>query len=107
MYYADRIANPYYEKGNYLIIALFLIVYVCYGRTYDAFLVSIVKVEEMVYSQTLSFLMADGVMYVVCLLLTRRLPDFWPMIICFGSQILLSVLWCSCARNWYYRRYAS
>lgn len=107
LYYADRIANPYYEKGNYLIIALFLIVYVCYGRTYDAFLVSIVKVEEMVYSQTLSFLMADGVMYVVCLLLTRRLPDFWPMIICFGSQILLSVLWCSCARNWYYRRYAA
>lgn len=107
LYYADRIANPYYEKGNYLIIALFLIVYVCYGRTYDAFLVSIVKVEEMVYSQTLAFLMADGVMYVVCLLLTRRLPEFWPMVICFGSQILLSVLWCSCARNWYYRRYSA
>lgn len=102
-YYAERILNPYYAKGNYAIVALFLILYVCYGRTYDAFLVSIVKVEEMVYSQTLAFLMSDGVLYIICLLLTRRLPDFWPMIICFGAQILLSVFWCDCARTWYYR----
>lgn len=39
-YYADRTASPYYEKGNYLIVFLFAVLYAVYGKVYDALLVS-------------------------------------------------------------------
>lgn len=36
-YYANRTYSPYYAKGNYLIVALFFIIYAVYAKLYDAY----------------------------------------------------------------------
>ena len=37
-YYADHVVSPFYSKGNWLVILLFLVFYITFGRIYDAFL---------------------------------------------------------------------
>jgi len=74
LYYAERTAAPYYAKGNYLIIALFMVFYITYGHVYDGFMVSLCKVSELVYSQSLAALVSDGIMYFITWLLTKNFP---------------------------------
>lgn len=59
-YYAERITNPFYMKGNWLIIALFMILYATFSHTYDAFIISYNRIFEMVYSQCLALLMGKS-----------------------------------------------
>lgn len=35
-YYAERIAEPFYNMGNWLVIALFFALYIAFGRVYGA-----------------------------------------------------------------------
>ena len=104
-YYANRTDSPYYAKGNWLIIALFLLLYTIYGHIYDALLIQLNRISELVYSQGLAAFIADAIMYIVCWLLTKHLPAIWPLLLAFGSQILVAALWATSAHKWYFRHY--
>lgn len=80
-YYADHVVSPFYSKGNWLVILLFLVFYITFGRIYDAFLISIYSVAEIMYSQILSAMLSDGVMYVVICLLSKGFPNLLPGIL--------------------------
>lgn len=34
LYYAKRVASPYYAKGDYLVVALFFVLFIIFGRVY-------------------------------------------------------------------------
>lgn len=82
-YYADHVVSPFYSKGNWLVILLFLVFYITFGRIYDAFLISIYSVAEIMYSQILSAMLSDGVMYVIICLLSKGFPNLLPRL--FGN----------------------
>ena len=103
--YAENLAEPYYRKGNWLVIALFFVVYVTYGRIYDGFRISISRVSEMFISQTLALLITDGILLVVTWLLTKHFPPGWPLVLTLAVQMVLSIVWCVGAHQWYFRRY--
>ena len=105
LYYADYTRDPFYRRGNYVIIFLFFVIYVMGGRVYEAFLVSYNRIVEMVYSQTLAFLFADLVMFAVSVLLTKGLPWIWPYALLIGVQILIAALWSVLAHRWYFRTF--
>lgn len=50
-YYAKHIASPFYAKGDYLVVALFFVLFIIFGRVYDAFLMSMQRISEIVYAQ--------------------------------------------------------
>ncbi len=64
-YYATRTVSPFWNKGNWVVIVLFLILYIFYGNIYNGFLVSWNRISEMVYSQALAALVSDFIMYIV------------------------------------------
>ena len=101
-YYAQRTYSPYFLKGNYLIVALFAILYITYGRIYDAFQISLHPIAEMTYSQSLAVLVSNGIMYVVMWLLTKHLPNILPLVGSIGIQMILAAIWCAAAHKWYY-----
>lgn len=103
--YAENLAEPYYRKGNWLVIALFFVIYVTYGRIYDGLRVSISRVSEMFISQTLALLITDGILLVVTWLLTKHFPPVWPLVLTLAVQMLLSMVWCIGAHQWYFHRY--
>lgn len=103
--YAKEIAAPFYARGNYLVIALFMMLYLVFGRIYDAFYISINPVSETVYSQSLAALMANGVMYFITWLLSKHLPNPLPLVLVLAVQIGLSALWSIWARRWYFHKW--
>lgn len=102
LYYSQRTVSPYYAKGNWLIIALFLLLYISYGRIYEAFQVSLHRISEMVYSQGLAAFISNAIMYVVMWLLTKHLPNVLPLLLSYGAELLVSVVWCYLANQWYF-----
>ena len=102
LYYAERIYTPFYSKGNLMVIALFVAVYTVLAKTYDAFRISTSRISDMVYSQGLSALLADGILFVVIWLLTRHFPNVLPGLLALLAQVLLSVVWALAAHTWYF-----
>ncbi len=105
-YYADRLASPFYFWGNWLVAALFLFVYAVFGKVYDAFLVSLNRISEMVYSQALAAVFSDFILYVVTCLLMKRLPNPLPLFGAFCGQLILAAIWCIFAHKWYFAVFA-
>ena len=60
-YYAGKIENTFSRRENLLMIGLFMVVYFLFARVYSAFLVSVNRISEMVYSQVLAALITDGI----------------------------------------------
>lgn len=101
-YYADRIVTPYYERGNLLVIALYVLLYMAFGHTYDAFLISYNRIFEMVYSQVLAVMIVDIAMYVVVSLLSMKFVSPFYMLVVLVVQILVSGLWSYTIQTWYF-----
>ena len=59
--YADGI----WSQTGLLVAVIFCVLYITYGRIYESFLISLVRITEMIYSQTLALLMSDGILYLV------------------------------------------
>ncbi len=103
--YADELASPYFAKGNWMVIALFAVVYVTYGRIYDGFQISLNRISEIVTSQSLAAILADGILFVVTWLLTKFFPAVPPMLAVIAVQVLFSAVWCRAAHIWYFHTF--
>ena len=101
-YYAERIADPFYYMGNWLVIALFFVLYIVFGRVYGGFWISLNRISESVYSQTLAICMTNGIMYIVICLLMKHLPNILPLLAVFAAQVVLSAIWSLGAHIIYY-----
>jgi len=106
LYYQEKMwTQPFYRRGNWLIALLYILVYMVYGHIYDAFLVSLVRISELVYSQCLSAFITDAIMYIISWLLIRHLPAVWPLLLVFGTQILISAIWSTIVHQWYFNSF--
>ena len=101
-YYADRIVSPFFNKGNWLVLALFVAAYTVFARIYDAFSISTNRISDMVYSCSLSVLLTDCLMLVVIWLLTRYFPNLLPGLSALVGQTVLLTLWAVVAKKWYF-----
>ncbi len=100
-YYTGRMAVVYYFKGNSLIILTSALLYTFFCQLYEGFSAYLLRKGELVYSQSLSALMSNFLMYFICFLLTKRFPSVWPLLLVFLAQILLSFLWVCVAQAIY------
>ena len=101
-YYAQHIALPFYDRGNWVVVALYAVLYMIFGRVYGGFWISLNRISESVYSQALAVMMTSGIMYMVTFLLERQLPNIWPVIAAFAVQLVLSGIWSMAAHVAYY-----
>ena len=87
-YYAERVAAPFYFWGDLAVALVFMLLYIYFARTYDAFFISHNTIGEIVISQSLAAFLADGAMYAVIVLLSRKLVNPLPLaIIAQGEQL--------------------
>ncbi len=95
-------ADAAWSHTGLLVGLIFCLLYMTYGRVYESFLISLVRITEMVYSQALALVMSDGILYVVLCLMAQQLVTPWPVLGLFVVQLLISVLWCVLAHKWYF-----
>ena len=104
-YYAERVAAPFYFWGDLAVALVFMLLYIYFARTYDAFFISHNTIGEIVISQSLAAFLADGAMYAVIVLLSRKLVNPLPLIISFVLQSALTAFWSWIANIIYYKLY--
>ena len=104
-WYADRAIVQFYRKGNWVVIALFVLLYFLCARIYEAFRIELNRVSELIYSQVLAALIADGGMFLIIWLLNLYVPAVWPILLAFAAQVALAALWCLLAHRWYYSNF--
>lgn len=103
LYYAKHIASPFYAKGDYLVMALFFVLFVIFGRVYDAFLMSMQRISEIVYAQFLAVAVSDFIMYIVIWLLSKHLPNILPGVAALIGQVILAAVWAHNAHHAYFK----
>ena len=104
-YYSGQMKDGFYNRGNLLMIALFMFVYFLFARIYNAFLISVNRISEMIYSQVLAALITDGISYLIIALLVKGFPNIIPGVMAIAGQIAMSLIWCFLAHRWYFRSF--
>lgn len=104
-YYNEQSVTPYQLKGNAMIIFIFMVLYVVYGHVYEGFALSLCRIAELVYSQSLAALISNAFMGVIIFLLIEKFPNIIPLLIGFGAQVAISALWSLFAHKWYFKHY--
>ena len=102
IFFEDTIMSPFFNRGNWMVIGLFVVLYVFFARIYDAFLISVNRISEIAYSQCLSVLISDAVMFVVLWLLNHNFPNLLPCLATLAVQGILVILWSIAAHKWYF-----
>lgn len=101
-YFADTIAMPYYNRGDWMVIGLFVVLYIIFARIYDAFVISLYRISELIYSQCLAVFVSDCVIFVVIWLLNHEFPNLIPCFITLAVQGAGLIGWSFGAHIWYY-----
>lgn len=102
-YYRGLIFEPFWRKGNWVLIALYALIDTMFSRLYGGLKVGYLKRIDVFYSLTLATLCTNVVAYFQITLINRWFLPPWPMLEMTGIQILIIILWIWISR-WIYSR---
>lgn len=105
LYYKNIILNPFQKLENIAFVFFYLLMFMYFCKVYDADQISLHRISEVWYSQILSFLIADGFIYIIICILYRRIVTIIPGLLCILGQILLSLLWSYLVHQWYFKSF--
>lgn len=95
--------SPYKAGG---MIVLFAALYSFFGHVYNAFLISLKRISELLYSQLLSVVMADASTFIILWFMSSGFPNLLPALVALACQFLLSAVWCQMAHRWYFAHFS-
>lgn len=104
-YYGPRIRMPFYFWGNIAVIGLYAAFYGIFGGIYSAFLISLCRISELIYSQMLAAVISGVFQYVILALLSAKPVRLSPMLAVLAMQLLGSTLWCWGSNRWYFHSF--
>ena len=81
LYYVKTTRDPIYWRGSLFVIFLFFVIYWLCCKAYDATQISTSRISELIYSQALSILIADAIMYLLIIILSKGLASIWPFLL--------------------------
>lgn len=82
---------------------LYITLYIIYGRIYDAFQVSVSRIQDMVYSQFLAEFITNAIIFIVLWIALDKIPDLMICLTILLSQLMISVIWSFTVHKWYFR----
>ena len=92
-YYASDIILPFYRKGNWLLVGVYMILTLLFFKVYGGFKIGYLKRADMIYSQSLSILCVNAVSYLQISLIGRRMMSLMPMLIMTMVDIVIIIGW--------------
>lgn len=91
------------ESRDALIAAIFCLLYFLSVKLYDGFVLSTRRISDLVFSQMLAAVLADGMLWMMFWVLKNSLPRILPMIVAFLVQSVVATIWSLTAHRWYFR----
>ncbi|MEG1426221.1 MAG: exopolysaccharide biosynthesis polyprenyl glycosylphosphotransferase [Oscillospiraceae bacterium] len=78
--YAKTIPDPFWNKGNWLVIAIYAIVAYAFMKIYGSKNIGDWRIIDIIYSQCLSVVFLNLFTYLLISLINRWFANFWPLI---------------------------
>lgn len=102
-YYNTIIEFPFWRRGNWLMIALYVILLLFFEQMYGGFKVGFYKKWNVIYSQILSLVLVNGITYLQIALLDKKFHSLAIMGAVTLIEIIIAVIW-ACIFQYIYSR---
>ena len=100
-YYAEKLwKEPFFRRGNYVMIFVFAVVFILMARLYGAFHHRDYRISEVVYSNAVALLITGIIMYCITWLLIRHIPSVFPTLAYQAFGFLVSIPWALLSKNY-------
>lgn len=104
-YYRGLIFEPFWRKGNWVLIAIYGLMFAMFAKLYGGLKVGYLKRVDVFYSLTLALLCTNVVEYFEITLINRWFLSPGPMIEMTGLQLILIIIWIWGSRYIYSKLY--
>ncbi|MBR4628531.1 MAG: exopolysaccharide biosynthesis polyprenyl glycosylphosphotransferase [Ruminococcus sp.] len=92
-YYSSAIIEPYYRRGNWVLIGIYCLLTALFFKAYGGFKVGYLKKTDMLYSQVISMICVNVVAYFVVSLIGRHFMKVSPMLFMTLTDFVFITLW--------------
>ena len=103
IFYADMINNPFFRKGNWVLIILYMILYHLFTSLYGGYRIGSERITDIVYSNWLTIVIVNFVAYIEISLIDRQLQAVMPLMLLSAFQLLVTVPWATYVNRLYFR----
>lgn len=104
-FYRGLIFEPFWRKGNWVLIAIYGLMFAMFAKLYGGLKVGYLKRVDVFYSLTLALLCTNVVEYFEITLINRWFLSPGPMIEMTGLQLILIIIWIWGSRYIYSKLY--
>ena len=104
-FYAYEIVNPFYRKGNWLVIAVYAFLMYFGQKINEGNKVGYYTYGQVVFSQILAMGIVNVLMYVLISLIGRKLLWLWPMVGVTVAECVWIFLWTLIGDRMYHKFY--
>lgn len=91
----DILVNPFWERGNYVVVIQYALMIFLFYKLYGGFKVGYLKVFEVIYSQVLSVLCVNAITYIqLCLIVHMKfLSHLKPILVMTALDLVVVLIW--------------
>ena len=97
--YSKILFIPFFAKGDYFIITLFMGIYVFLAKLYDGFNTTVHSAVDLAYSHVVATVISGFFMYIILWLLIRRVPRVLPLFAVLFGMVAVSTVWSGVTRK--------
>lgn len=103
--FSEEIINPFYRKGNWLVILIYAFFVYLFFRIYGGFKYGFLTTTNIIYSQALALLIANVIIYMQIALFARKFTNPGVVLMMTATQIIILCVYSVLANNLYYAMY--
>ena len=103
--YNGLMESPFQRKGNWLMAAFYTLLILLFAHMYSGWRIGALKAFHLIWSQSLSLLFADAVIFQLTPLWTNVLTTFIPLLPRPAAQCVCTILWGMASTACYLRAY--
>lgn len=100
-YYNKILEFPFWRRGNWLMMAVYGILYLFFANTYGGFKIGFFKTWNVVYSQVLSLFFVNVITYLQIALIDKKFHSPAILGMVFLTEIVVAVIWTLAAQAVY------
>lgn len=100
LYYKGKMwGTTFYRKGDYALFLLYMCLFGAMAKLYGGIALRTSRITELIYSQIVSIIITNAMMYIIILLLTRRPKSILPLLLVTVIECFVSTAWSYAANH--------
>lgn len=104
-YYSDAIVLPFYRRGNWVVIFIYMILTLLFFKAYGGLKMGYLKRSDMLYSQSISMVAVNIITYFQISVIGRDFMKVIPMIYMTLADLVIIAGWIFCNNRIYLKLY--